>query len=127
MISMASRYAFGSFTFAAFSAKNIPVVAAIMISLSLIESSIYFFPIKTSHLLYKVFLSSDQKIAGKNIKNTNDVDVNSAPCCPTPNALRPKNVTAASEVTAFMSSPSPKVMGSLSAVVATLVSSSMFS
>ena len=51
------------------------------------------------------------------MKNTNDVDVNNTPCCPTPNALRPKNITPAVEVTVIISNPSPKVMGSLSAVV----------
>ena len=71
--------------------------------------------------MYQVFLSSDQKIAGKNIKDTNDVDVNNAPCSPTPDALRPENITAAVEVTVVMSSPSPKAMGSLSAVAATVV------
>ena len=124
MISIATRDAFGGFTFAAFSPKNIPVALMVMINPSLRESS------KTTHLLYKVFLSPDQKIAGKNIKDTNDVDVNNASCCPMPNALRPKNIAVAVEVTVVMSSPSPKVMGSLSAVAATVVmdgSSSMFS
>ena len=46
MISMASRDAFGSLTFAAFSAKNIPVVVAVIISPSLIESSMFFFQSK---------------------------------------------------------------------------------
>ena len=54
MISMASRDAFGSFTFAAFNAKNIPVVSAFMISPSLIESSMFFFQLK---LLFIVYLS----------------------------------------------------------------------
>ena len=99
-----------------------------MISPSLIVFHI-FFPIKTTHLLYKVFLPTDQKIAGKNIKDTNDIDVNNAPCCPMPNALRPKNITAAMEVTVVMSSPSPKVMGSVSSVEARVVieASSSFS
>ena len=106
--------------FAAFSAKNIPVVAALMISPSLIESSIFFFQSKL--LIYcKVFLSSDQKIAGKNIKDTNDVDVNNAPYCRTLNALRSKNITAAVEVAVVVSSPSPNVMGSLPSVAATVV------
>ena len=62
MIFIASRDAFGSFTFAAFSAKNIPVVVAVMISLSLIDSSMFFLKeIKTSHLLYRFFSSSDLK------------------------------------------------------------------
>ena len=74
--------------------------------------------------MYKVFLSSYQEIAGKNIRDTNDVDVNNAPCCPMPNSLRPKNITAVVEVTVVMSSPSPKVIGSLLAVAATMVSSS---
>ena len=127
MISIASRDVFGGFTFAAFSAKNIPVAPMVMISSSLREPSMFFFSIKTSHLLYKVFLSSDQKIAGKNIKDTNYVDVNNAPCCPTPNVLRPKNITAAMEVTVVMSSPSPKVIGSLSAAAVVMDASSSFS
>ena len=44
MISMASRDAFGDFTFAAFSAKNIPVVVAV------------FIPIKTTHFI--VYISN---------------------------------------------------------------------
>ena len=55
MISMESRDAFGGFTFAAFSANNIPVVVAVMISPSLIESSMFFFPFRTNHLLYRFF------------------------------------------------------------------------
>ena len=54
-ISMASRDAFGGFTLAAFSAKNIPVVVAVMISQSLMESSMFFFPSKLLNLLY-IFL-----------------------------------------------------------------------
>ena len=46
MMSMASRDAFGGFTFVAFSAKNIPVVVTVMISPSLIESSMFFFQSK---------------------------------------------------------------------------------
>ena len=44
------------------------------------------------------------------------VDVNNAPCCPTPNALRPKNITAAVEVTVVMRWLSTRVMSSLSYV-----------
>ena len=51
MISMASSDAFGGFTFAAFSAKNIPVVVTFMINPSLIESSMVFFPIKATHFI----------------------------------------------------------------------------
>lgn len=40
MMSMLSRDTFGGCTFAAFTTKNIPVVVALMISLSLIEPSI---------------------------------------------------------------------------------------
>ena len=43
MISIAPRDVFGSFTFAAFTVKNIPVVVAVMIIPSLIESSMFFF------------------------------------------------------------------------------------
>ena len=46
MIFMASMDAFGGFTFAAFSAQNIPVVVAVMINPSLIESSMFFFQSK---------------------------------------------------------------------------------
>ena len=55
MTSMASRDAFGHFTFAAFSARNIPVVVVVMIIPSLIESSMFFFQSKLLILLY-VFL-----------------------------------------------------------------------
>ena len=58
MISIASRDAFGGFTFAAFSAKNIPVVVVVMTVPSLIKSSMFFFPVRTTHLLYRVFSSS---------------------------------------------------------------------
>ena len=57
-----------------------------------------FFPIKTTHLSYKIFLSSDQKTylshTGKDSNHTNDVDVSNASCCPTPTVLRPKNIPA---------------------------------
>ena len=43
MMSMLPGDTFGGFTFAAFSTKNIPVVAALMISLSLIEHLIVAF------------------------------------------------------------------------------------
>ena len=46
MISIASMDAFGAFMFAAFSAKNIPVVVAVMIISSLIESLMFFFQSK---------------------------------------------------------------------------------
>ena len=100
-----------------------------MINPSLIESSIFFFQSKLAiYYIGFFFQSSDQKISGKNIKDTNDADVNNAPCCPTPNTLRPKNITAAVEVTVLISNPSPEVIGSLLAVAATVASSSsMFS
>ena len=53
---MAFRDAFGGFTFAAFSAKNIPVVVAVMISPSVIESSMLFFKSKLLILFY-IFLT----------------------------------------------------------------------
>ena len=56
MISIASREAFGGFTFAAFSAKNIPVVVAVMIRPSLIESSMFFFQLKL--LIYCIFFKA---------------------------------------------------------------------
>ena len=108
MIYIASRDAFGGFTFAAFSAKNVPVVVAVMISPTLIGSSIFFFQSKLLIYCIRFFLSSDQKIAGKNIKDTNDVDVDNEPCCPTPSALGPKNSAAAVEVTVAISNLSPK-------------------
>ena len=46
MISIASRDAFGGFTFAAFSAKNTSVVVAVMIIPSLIESLMLLFQSK---------------------------------------------------------------------------------
>ena len=61
MISIASRDGFCVFMFAAFSPNNILVVVVVMIIPSLIESSLFFFPIRTTHLLYKVFSSSDLK------------------------------------------------------------------
>ena len=51
MISMASRDAFGGFSFATFNAKNIPVVVAVMIIPSLIKSSMFFFQSKLPILL----------------------------------------------------------------------------
>ena len=53
MISMVSRDAFRGFTFAAFSAKNIPVVVAVVLSPSLIESSMFFFS-----FMYRAFSPS---------------------------------------------------------------------
>ena len=55
MISIASRDAFGGFTFTAFSAKNISVVVAVMIS----RVFNVFLPIKAAHLLHRVFSSSN--------------------------------------------------------------------
>ena len=54
MISAASRDAFGGFTFTTFSAKNIPVVVAVMINISLVFN--VFLPIKITHLLYRVII-----------------------------------------------------------------------
>ena len=54
MITIASRGVFGGFTFAAFSAKSIPVVVAVTIP-SLIESSLFLFQSKLLILLY-IFL-----------------------------------------------------------------------
>ena len=82
---MASRDAFGSFTFAAFSAQNIPVVVIVMINPSLIESSMLF-PIKATHLFYKVFYHIPH--AGKDINHANDVEVNNALPCFMPTNLR---------------------------------------
>ena len=88
----------------------------------------FFLQLKLLICYIRFFLSSDQKFSGKNIKDTNYVDVNNAPCCPTPNDLRPKNITAALEVTVVISNPSPKETDSLSTVVVVMdASSSMFS
>ena len=68
-----------------------------------------FFPIKTTHLLYKVFLSLDQGSLGlkNDIKYTKDVDVSNAPCCSTPNVLSPKHIPVAMAATVLMSHQSP--------------------
>ena len=125
---MGSRDAFGGFTFTTFRPKSIPVAPMVMVNPCLIEYSIFFFQSKLLIYCIRISLSLDQKIAGKNIKDTNDVDTKNAPYCPTPNVLRPKNITPAVEVTVVMSSPSPKVMISLLAVVVDMDgSSSMFS
>ena len=55
MISMASRDAFGGFTFVAFCVKNIPVVVVAMISPSLVESSMFFFQSKL--LIFIIYYS----------------------------------------------------------------------
>ena len=46
MVSMVSKDAFAGFMFAVFSPKNIPVVVAVLISPSLMESSMLFFQLK---------------------------------------------------------------------------------
>ena len=46
MIFMASRDAFGGFTFSTFSVENIPVFVAVMISPILMDSSVFFFQSK---------------------------------------------------------------------------------
>ena len=53
--SMASRDAFGGFKFAAFKPKNISAAPMVMINPPLRDSSMSFFPIKTTHLFYKAF------------------------------------------------------------------------
>ena len=120
MISIASRDVFGGFTFAAFSAKNIRVVVVVMINPSLMESSMFFFQSKLLIYCIRFFIVRSKNYhVGKNIKYTNDVDVNNAPCCLTPTALRPKHITAAVVVIVVMSSLSP--LGSLVAVATTVV------
>ena len=52
-----SRDAFGGITFAAFSTKNIPVIVAVMISSSFIESSM-FLSNQISGISYRVFSPS---------------------------------------------------------------------
>ena len=54
MTNIASRD--GSFLFATFALKkNILVAPVVMINPSLVEFSMFFFPAKTSHLLYRFF------------------------------------------------------------------------
>ena len=53
MISMASKDTFDGFTFAAFTVKNIPVIVAVIISPSLIESSTFF--TNQSYSFYCIF------------------------------------------------------------------------
>ena len=53
--SMGSRNAFGGFTFATFKAKNIAAAPMVMIHPFLRESSMFFFPVKTIHLLHIFF------------------------------------------------------------------------
>ena len=64
----------------------------------------FFFPIETSHLLYRFFKPIDKK---KDKKYNNDVDVNNALCCPTPTTVRPKNITAVVAATMTMNGLSP--------------------
>ena len=52
---MKFRDIFGDFKFGAFSTKNVLVAVAVIISLSLIESSMYFFSVKIIYL--RVLLS----------------------------------------------------------------------
>ena len=94
-----------------------------MINLSLIESSIFFFQSKLD-IYCLVFSPSDQASLGlkKDKKNTKDVDVSNAPCCPTPTVLSPKNIPVAMAVRVIMSSPSP--IGFLAAVASTVDPSS---
>ena len=49
---MASRDAFGDFTFASFITQNIPVVVVVMINPSLIESSMFFSNQSYSFIVY---------------------------------------------------------------------------
>ena len=99
-----------------------------MINPSLIEPSMFFFSIKAIHLLYKVFLSSDQKKnyifhIGKDIKHAIDVDFNNGLPCPTPAALIAQNISTVVEATVVISSPSP--IGFLVAVASTVEQSSI--
>ena len=89
MISMAFRDAFGCFMFAAFSVKNIPVVIAVMISPSLIESSMFF--LQSKLLVYCIGSSSDLRsyYIGKDSKHATAVDIINVFGCPTPTALSP--------------------------------------
>ena len=55
MIWMTSSDAFDGITFATFSAKNVPVVIAVMISPFLMELLMFSFPNKTTHSCIKFF------------------------------------------------------------------------
>ena len=59
---IASRDAFGGFTFAAFSAKNSAVFVAVIITPSLIETSTFFFQSKLLTYLYRILSSCDQML-----------------------------------------------------------------
>ena len=139
MMSIASREAFGDFTFASFSAKNIPVVLAVMISLSLIESSMFFVPIKTTHLLYRVIIRSKAYYMGRCSRHATTADTSNAFGCSTFTALNAKNILVmispftqcfflqvkllASLMVMISSSPMPILQSKLSA---SLIGSSMF-
>ena len=80
----------------------------------------FFFPIETTHLLYRFFLSSHYlSRIGKDINHTNDVDASNASFCTNPIALRLKNIPTVAVATVVMSNPSP-----IGLSVATVVSSS---
>ena len=113
---MSSRDAFGGYAFAAFSSKKIPVVVTVIIKPSLIECSMFFFPIKVTHLLYRVFYHKVDSLDLKKDKNyTKDVDVSNASCCPTPTVINPKNIPLDMATTVLVSDQSP--IGFLAAVV----------
>ena len=125
-ISIASRVAFGGFTFAAFNPENIPAALMVMISPSLIESSMFFLQWKLlvySIRFFIIRLRNYLSHTGKDNNHTNDADVSNASCCPTTIAFRLKNILTVVVATVVMdSSPSP--IGFSAAVMA---SSSMFS
>ena len=90
----------------------------------------FFFPIKTSHLLYKVFYHQIKKKkknylshTGKDINHTNDIDASNALCCANPIALRLKNIPTVAVATMVMNSPSSPIGSS----EVTVGHSSMFS
>ena len=66
--------------------------------------------------------------SGKDSKYTNDINVKNALCCPTPTALRPKNIPAVVAATVVMSSPSPiRFLTAVASTVAMTPSSIAFS
>ena len=110
MIPMASRYAFGGFTFTAFNRKHPAVVVKVMTSPSLMESSTFFFLNQSYsfHCIGFLIIGSKNYLfhTGKDNNHANNVDVNNALCCPTSIVLRPKNIPTVVEATVIMSSPS---------------------
>ena len=86
----------------AFSAKNILVVVAVMISPSLIESSMFFFQIKLLIYCNRIY----QIQMGQDITNANDVHPTNVLRCSMPTALSAENITAVVAATVVIINPS---------------------